>query len=93
LSYISQLNDYLTSQGVPLIDFTNDPSITREHFGKGDHLNRQEGRKIFTVRLSELIKQNLAFLDKQSLQDETMGSIGENSKTIDSAGYTKASIK
>ena len=90
LTYISQLNDYLLSQGVPLLDFTNDPKITRQHFGKGDHLNRKEGRKVFTARLSELIKQNLAFLDKQGLQDNSEDRVGENSKSIDSTGYTKA---
>ena len=65
LRYIAQLKRYLSERNIPLIDYTYDTSITKQHFGKGDHLNRGAGRKIFTASLSKRINGNIALLDRQ----------------------------
>ena len=54
--YISDLNGYLAGQGIPFIDFTLDSRLKIQHFGNGDHLNRETGQKFFTKILSEKLK-------------------------------------
>lgn len=63
--YIEDLKDYLAENQTQFIDFTYDPSIKLEHFGAGDHLNRNKGRRLFTRLLAQkiylLIQNDLAY--------------------------------
>ena len=52
LTYIAELKKYLHNNGVTLIDYTNNQAIKLEHFGNGDHLNRQVGKQLFTSMLA-----------------------------------------
>jgi hypothetical protein len=51
--YIKNLEDYLAENEVDFIDFTDDKRIKIEHFGSGDHLSRNGGRRLFTKILAE----------------------------------------
>jgi hypothetical protein len=55
-SYIHDLGEYLAKRNLPFIDFTHDDRIRLEHFGKGDHLNRAEGRTLFTRLVAEKLE-------------------------------------
>ena len=46
-AYTRDLAAYLSERGVAWLDYTQEPSLTAEHFGEGDHLN-EEGREVFT---------------------------------------------
>ena len=81
--YISKLENYLSEQNIPLIDFTHDKSLTKKHFGKGDHLNREAGRSLFTKNLSKEIKSNLALLDSQVDSEK----IADNTKNVITVSY------
>ncbi len=48
--YMADLRDYLESNGVVLLDYTELDDIHKEHFASGDHLN-EEGKRIFTEHL------------------------------------------
>lgn len=48
--YMSDLRDYLESNGIIFLDYTQLDDIHKEHFASGDHLNEQ-GKKIFTEHL------------------------------------------
>ncbi len=52
-AYDRALDAYLEGEGVPLIDFSEDPRIPFDWFANGDHLNRQEARAGFTDLFSE----------------------------------------
>jgi hypothetical protein len=52
-SYIASLQSYLNDHQIPLWDFTGDERIRVEHFGSGDHLNRDTGRVLFTRLVAE----------------------------------------
>lgn len=54
--YMAGLERYLREANVPLIDFSNEPSLTLEHFADGDHLNREKGMPLFTQLLAKNIK-------------------------------------
>jgi hypothetical protein len=54
--YIRNLQQWFTRQQVPFIDFSDDPHIKIEHYGNGDHLNKQDGRALFTKLLVERLK-------------------------------------
>lgn len=53
VNYIEKLETYLEEQNVELIDYTDNDAITKEHYGGGDHLNRQSGRTVFTSLLAK----------------------------------------
>ena len=53
VNYIDELKVYLAEQKLELIDYTDNESIIEEHYGGGDHLNRQNGRKFFTALLAK----------------------------------------
>ena len=55
-AYIGDLRAHLDAHCIPLLDFTQDERITIHHFGNGDHLNRQRGRRLFTEILAEALK-------------------------------------
>jgi hypothetical protein len=54
--YMDALRAYLAAEGVPLVDFTNDPRIEARHFGVGDHLNAEAGRPLFTQMVAEALR-------------------------------------
>ena len=51
--YIGELRDYLSDQGALWIDFTDEARITVAHFGPGDHLDRTQGRALFSRLLTD----------------------------------------
>ena len=55
-AYVADLRAYLDAHCIPLVDFTRDERITIHHFGNGDHLNRQRGRRLFTEILAGELK-------------------------------------
>ncbi|MGR0480675.1 MAG: hypothetical protein ACTFAL_04530 [Candidatus Electronema sp. V4] len=52
LAYMDKLAKYLQANKVHLLDYTGHAAIQTEHFGEGDHLNRQSGRQLFTALLA-----------------------------------------
>jgi hypothetical protein len=46
--YMVNLQAYLDSHEIELIDFTDDKRIKLEHFADGDHLDRTKGKPLFT---------------------------------------------
>ena len=52
LAYMDKLAKYLQTNKVHLLDYTGHAAIRAEHFGEGDHLNRQSGRQLFTALLA-----------------------------------------
>lgn len=54
--YIGKLRAYLERHSVPLIDFTDDPRITLEHWGRGDHLDPDMGKPVFSRILAEELR-------------------------------------
>ncbi|MCI5145657.1 MAG: hypothetical protein D3923_09020 [Candidatus Electrothrix sp. AR3] len=61
LTYMAALKKYFKKNGVYLIDYTENQSIKLQHFGRGDHLNRQSGRQLFTSMLAADLKKMPAF--------------------------------
>lgn len=55
VKYMKDLQAYFEENDVPLIDFTDDARIQPEHYGSGDHLNRDLGRPLFTRMVSEAL--------------------------------------
>ena len=53
VNYINELKVYLAEHNLELIDYTDNDSIIEDHYGGGDHLNRQNGRKFFTSLLAK----------------------------------------
>lgn len=53
VQYIEKLTKYLNMHQVQLFDYTKNTSIKPEHYGKGDHLNDEIGRILFTKILSK----------------------------------------
>jgi hypothetical protein len=53
LEYMDKLEKYLQENQVNLLDYTGSSAIQKEHFGEGDHLNRQSGRQLFTALLAD----------------------------------------
>lgn len=53
--YMKDLQAYFEENDIPLIDFTDDARIQPEHYGNGDHLNRDLGRSLFTRMVSEAL--------------------------------------
>ena len=51
-AYIKDLKACLEREGVPFIDFSNDPRLSLEHFRVGDHL---AGWRVFTPMLAEAL--------------------------------------
>jgi hypothetical protein len=58
--YIHDLKQWCGKEQVPLIDFSDEPQLKIEHYADGDHLNREEGRTLFTQLLAERLKPHLA---------------------------------
>jgi len=54
--YIRDLKQWCNKEQVPLIDFSQDTRLTLNHYADGDHLNRAEGRTLFTQLLAEELK-------------------------------------
>lgn len=50
INYMSELNDYLQKQGVPLMDYTNNETITIDWYAEADHLS-QSGMNEFSKKL------------------------------------------
>ncbi|HEY60218.1 MAG TPA: hypothetical protein G4N92_05995 [Anaerolineae bacterium] len=50
--YFSDLENYLTTQCVPLLDFSHDPALTSDLFHDEMHLN-QRGKEIFTQLVAD----------------------------------------
>ncbi len=53
LEYMDKLARYLHDNQAHLLDYTDNRAIQIEHFGEGDHLNRQSGRQLFTEMLAD----------------------------------------
>lgn len=64
LDYMDKLSAYLQDNKVYLLDYTNNTALQKEHFGGGDHLNRQSGRQVFTAMLAADIQKILARIEK-----------------------------
>ncbi len=73
LRYISKLEKYLNTHSIPLIDFTREDQLTREHFALGDHLNRHDGRRLFTNILARQLLENVAVSDKKLVVTHSVG--------------------
>ena len=58
--YTHDLKQWCDSEQVPLIDFSDEPQLKLEHYADGDHLNREDGRTLFTQLLAERLKPHLA---------------------------------
>lgn len=56
--YISDLSDYLDSQGVIFLDYGREPSLSNKHFKDILHLN-SEGEVVFTQLLAEGLNETL----------------------------------
>lgn len=56
LNYISDLRKKLESEGVIMIDYTNDKRLTEAHYAAGDHLNKEPGMKLFTEMVADTLK-------------------------------------
>ena len=54
--YVSKLKQYLEKERIPFIDYTGNQAVRKSHYGRGDHLNREEGREMFTALLTQDIK-------------------------------------
>jgi hypothetical protein len=54
--YINDLKQWCHAEQVPLIDFSDEPQLKIEHYADGDHLNRQNGRTLFSRLLAERLK-------------------------------------
>ena len=54
--YMADLRAFLASHDIPLIDMTYEERIQIEHYGKGDHIDRQKGRPLFTGILAEKLR-------------------------------------
>lgn len=54
--YIQNLQQWFSQQQVPFIDFSDEPRLKLEHYADGDHLNREDGRTLFTQLLAERLK-------------------------------------
>ncbi len=67
IDYIENLKEYLLSNNIPLIDFTNDLRIKEEHFKNGDHLN-ENGRIVFTKMIYEQLLLNSSSLTNQAIK-------------------------
>ena len=52
LAYMRRLRSYLENKGVPLLDYTYESRLTKDYFGKGDHLSKTGGKALFTHLLS-----------------------------------------
>lgn len=55
VQYMKDLQAYSEGNDIPLIDFTDDARLQPEHYGNGDHLNRDLGRPLFTRMVSEAL--------------------------------------
>lgn len=53
--YSESLAGWLAERGVALVDFSHDERIRLEHFARGDHLSRDEGRRVFTRLLVDAL--------------------------------------
>ncbi|MNC99974.1 hypothetical protein D3C83_184480 [compost metagenome] len=51
--YVRDLEAYLGERDIPLIDFTGEPRIRKEHYANGDHLDPAIGAPVFTELLAE----------------------------------------
>lgn len=58
--YIRDLKQWCSSEQVPLIDFSEDARLTLDLYADGDHLNRGDGRTLFTQLLTEQLKPYLS---------------------------------
>ncbi len=56
LAYMDKLRKHLQDNKAYLLDYTDHSAIQKEHFGEGDHLNRQSGRQLFTAILANDLK-------------------------------------
>ncbi len=54
--YTRALAKYAAREGIPLLDFSDESSLTVHHFAHTDHLNKQEGRTLFTHLLAERLR-------------------------------------
>ena len=54
--YILDLRQWCSKEQVPLIDFSGEAKLKLEHYADGDHLNREDGRLLFTQLLAERLK-------------------------------------
>ncbi|WP_417912905.1 hypothetical protein [Candidatus Electronema sp. TJ] len=66
LAYMDNLRKYLQNNKAHLLDYTDHHAIQKEHFGEGDHLNRQSGRQLFTVLLANDLKKYFAAARKMT---------------------------
>jgi hypothetical protein len=56
LAYVNDLREYLAREQVTFIDFSHDPRIRIEHYGRGDHISSE---RLFTPMLAETIRPDL----------------------------------
>ncbi len=54
--YMRELKSWFEAQNVAFIDFSNEPRLKPEHYDNGDHLNRSEGRRLFTTLLAKKLQ-------------------------------------
>jgi hypothetical protein len=54
--YMERMERYLRKQGAPLLDFTGETRLKKEHYAAGDHLN-QKGNTLFTQLLVQRVKE------------------------------------
>lgn len=66
--YIEDLANFLKKEGAVFIDYTGDGRIQPQHYGAGDHLNRSEGRTLFT----RIVVESLLSIDRNKLTLEPM---------------------
>jgi hypothetical protein len=64
LEYMDKLARYLHDNQAHLLDYTDNHAIQIEHFGEGDHLNRQSGRMLFTELLADNLRKLLVTAEK-----------------------------
>ncbi len=58
--YMDKLKNYLDNNNIPILDYTEDSRIEKQHFGHGDHLNRQSGRALSTAILADDLRKILS---------------------------------
>ncbi|MFC2099907.1 hypothetical protein ACFLSF_03655 [Candidatus Bipolaricaulota bacterium] len=59
VDYVTELESYLASRDVPLIDLSRDTPLSEEQFADGNHLDRETGRPLFTRIAAEALRREL----------------------------------
>ena len=55
--YLEDLTAYLKANGTPFLSYALHPAIKAEHYANGDHLNRREGRALWTSLVAQDLNQ------------------------------------